>query len=82
MMTSEQLQAAIAALRWSRRILHTHCGVAESTIQRAAESNGIPSVNARLLAKMQTALEKGNDQGRIEFIQTPAPGILFHRKTD
>jgi hypothetical protein len=80
MITGEQLRAAISALRWSRRILHEHCGVAERTIQRAAEASGVPSINARLLVTMQEALENGNENGWIEFIHTPDPGIIFHRK--
>jgi hypothetical protein len=81
MITGEQLRAALSALRWSRRILHEHSGVAERTIQRAAEASGVPSINARLLVTLQEVLEKGNDEGYIEFIQTPGPGVVFHRKT-
>lgn len=80
MITAEQIRAALGALRWSRRELHSRSGVPERTIQRLAEASGVPNTSAKNLEAVQLTLEKGSDEFAIEFLNTSAPGIRIVAK--
>lgn len=76
MLIAAQIRAARLALRWSVQELSGRSGVSTSTIKRVEAGNGVPSISARNLALIQTALEAAG----IEFIGSPddAPGIRIH----
>ncbi len=80
MVTGEQIRAALGALRWSRRILCERSGVPERTVQRMAEAEGVPNTNAKHLEAVQLAFEEGTEKGYIEFTNSAAPGVRFHRR--
>ncbi len=78
--TGEQVRAALGALKWSRKILSERSGVNARTIQRIAEVRGIPNSSAKYLSEIAKAFEVGDEYGCIEFTNTDAPGIRFHKK--
>jgi hypothetical protein len=59
MLTGLQIRAARALLRWSHQRLATESRTGIATVQRAESEDGIPSVHARTLNALQTALERG-----------------------
>ena len=73
MITSGQIRAARAMLKWSAAILSQKSGIGTATIQRMEVMDGVPSGNLRTLAALQTALESAG----IEFIGSPedSPGV-------
>jgi transcriptional regulator with XRE-family HTH domain len=77
-MTSEQLRAARALIKWSAEDLATRSGVGVATIRRLESAFGIPSSNARTLDLLKRCFES---QG-IEFIGTPesGPGVRLWRQ--
>lgn len=80
MLTSEQIRAAMCVLRWSRRELSEKTGVSPRTIQRIAEGDGVPSVNAKTLETIQAELEQGDDRIRIKFVDDIPVGIRIIEK--
>ena len=79
MISSAQIRAARALLRWSAVELAEISGVGVATIRRLELVDGVPSSNARTLDALQKALEASG----IEFVGTPddAPGVrLRHLK--
>ena len=78
MITSGQMRAARALLKWSASDLSRESGVGTATIQRMEVMEGVPSGNVRTLSAIQAALE---DAG-IEFIGSPAdaPGVRLRSK--
>jgi transcriptional regulator with XRE-family HTH domain len=75
--TSGQVRAAKAMLRWSGEDLARASGVSLSSIRRVESSEGVPEAqNMRTLAAIKTALE----QAGVEFIGTPeqAPGVRLN----
>ena len=76
-MTSEQLRAARALIKWSAEDLAKHSGVGVATIRRLEASFGTPSSNARTLEQLKRSLESAG----IEFIGTPesGPGVRLWR---
>jgi len=81
MITTEQLRAARAALNWSQEKLSDKCELNPRTLQRMFEGCGVPRASVENLFKAQTALEKGDEHGHIEFINV-VPGILFHKRNE
>lgn len=74
MISSEQIRAAKAILRWSGEYLAERAGVSLSTIRRVESSIGIPEMqNMKTLLSIKKALEEGG----VEFIGTPEdrPGV-------
>ena len=74
--TSEQLRAARAVLRWSVAHLAARTGVGTATIKRYEAGDGVPTSRKGHLATLRRAYEAVG----IEFVGTPedAPGIRVH----
>ena len=77
-MTSEQLRAGRALVKWSAEELAKQSGVGIATIRRLEGSFGTPSSNARTLELLRRCLEVAG----VEFIGTPesGPGVRLWRK--
>lgn len=74
MISSDQIRAAKAILRWSGEELAQRAGVSLSTIRRVESSVGVPETqNMKTLVSIKKALEEGG----VEFIGTPEdrPGV-------
>ncbi len=73
MISSSQIRAARALVRWSALDLAHESGVGIATIRRLELVDGIPSSNARTIDALQKALEAAG----VEFIGTPddCPGV-------
>ncbi len=74
MISSDQIRAAKAILRWSGEELAQRAGVSLSTIRRVESSMGVPETqNMKTLVSIKRALEEGG----VEFIGTPddRPGV-------
>ena len=74
MISSSQIRAAKALLRWSGEELANKAGVSLSTIRRVEASDGVPETqNMKTLLAIKKALE---DAG-VEFIGSPddRPGV-------
>ena len=76
--TSAQIRAARALLRWNSQALSEASGVGVATIKRMEVMQGVPSGQVKTLAAIQTALETAG----IEFIGSPndAPGVRLRSK--
>ncbi|PUE33207.1 transcriptional regulator [Limnohabitans sp. Jir61] len=68
--SSSQIRAARALLRWSADQLATSSGVGVATIRRLELTEGVPSSNAKTLHAIKTTLESAG----VEFIGTPENG--------
>ncbi len=73
MISTEQVRAARALLRWRAQDLADASGVGVATIRRMEVLDGVPSGQIRSLAAIQSALEAAG----VEFIGTPddRPGV-------
>ena len=73
MISSSQIRAARALIRWSALDLAHESGVGVATIRRLELVDGIPSSNARTIDALQKALEAAG----VEFIGAPddCPGV-------
>ena len=73
MISSEQIRAARALLRWSSNDLSAHSGVGTSTIKRMELMDGVPSGNIKTLDLIKRSLEGAG----VEFIGSPedSPGV-------
>ena len=73
MISTGQVRAARALLRWRAQDLADASGVGVATIRRMEVLDGVPSGQIRSLAAIQSALE---DAG-VEFLGTPddGPGV-------
>ena len=78
MITSGQIRAARALLRWSSTQLSERCGVGTATIKRLEVMDGVPSGQVRTLLAIKEALEIAG----IEFIGSPSesPGVRLQPK--
>jgi ribosome-binding protein aMBF1 (putative translation factor) len=78
MISSGQIRAARALLRWSADDLAKTAGIGVATIRRMELSDGIPSSNSKTLYGLRTTLEAAG----IEFVGTPdnGPGVRFKPK--
>lgn len=77
MLSSCQIRAARALLRWSADELARSSGVGVATIRRIELVEGVPSCNARTLERLKEPLEAAG----VEFIGTPEnnPGVRLLR---
>ncbi len=78
MITSEQIRAARAILRWRGEDLAEAANVSYPTIQRIEKSNGVPRSTAQTLMAIQSALEKAG----IEFsseTETAGPCVRLRK---
>ncbi len=73
LITSNQIRAARALIRWTAQDLADSSGVAISTIKRMEVMEGVPAGNIKTLSAIQAALEEAG----IEFIGSPndSPGV-------
>lgn len=76
LITSDQIRAARALLRWSSQDLADASGIGVATIKRMEVMTGVPAGNVRTLAALQTSLEKAG----VEFIGNPeaGPGVRLY----
>ena len=78
MLTTGQIRAARALLRWSAAELATRSGLSERTLQRMEAADGVPAGLSRNLELVQNALE---DAGII-FIDADGEGPGVRLKAD
>jgi hypothetical protein len=73
LLSSGQIRAARALLRWSANDLSQASGVGTATLQRMEVMEGVPSGQVRTLIAIKEALESAG----VEFIGTPTenPGV-------
>jgi transcriptional regulator with XRE-family HTH domain len=73
LITSPQIRAARALLRWSSADLSERSGVGNATIKRLEVMEGVPSGQVRTLVAIKEALEAAG----VEFIGAPddRPGV-------
>ncbi len=78
MLSSAQIRAARALLRWSASDLSQASSVGTATLQRMEVMEGVPSGQVRTLLAIKEALEAAG----IEFIGTPTenPGVRLITK--
>ncbi|MDB0048279.1 hypothetical protein N9F12_02440 [Burkholderiaceae bacterium] len=72
--TSEQIRAAKAMIRWSGEDLAVASGISLSSVRRIESTIGVPQAqNMRTVLAIKTALESAG----VEFIGTPddRPGV-------
>ena len=78
MISTNQVRAARALVRWSAQKLADASGVGVATIRRMEVVDGVPSGQIRSLLAIQTALESAG----VEFIGSPTdnPGVRLKTK--
>lgn len=78
MISTEQVRAARAMLRWTAQDLANASGVGVATIRRMEVDKGVPSGQIRSLSAIKAALEAAG----VEFIGTPekSPGVRLKSK--
>ena len=79
--TSDQIRAAKAMLRWSGETLAAEAGVSLSSIRRVEAAQGLPEAQTlRTVLAIKSALEEAG----IEFIGTPddQPGVRLRAAQD
>ncbi len=76
LITSDQIRAARALLKWSRSDLSEKSGVGFSGLLRLESANGIPNSHVKTLE----ALKKAFEDAGVEFIGTPddRPGVRLN----
>jgi transcriptional regulator with XRE-family HTH domain len=70
LITSNQIRAARAMLRWSGKDLAEKTGLGFSTLMRLESLEGVPGTHSKTLESIEKAFEKAG----IEFIGTPESG--------
>jgi transcriptional regulator with XRE-family HTH domain len=70
LITSDQIRAARALLRWSGKDLAERTSLGFSTLMRLEVLEGVPGAQAKTLETIQKAFEEAG----IEFIGTPDEG--------
>ena len=70
MITSDQIRAARALLRWSGKDLAERTGLGFSTLMRLEVLEGVPSAQAKTLEAIQKTFEEAG----VEFIGSPDSG--------
>ncbi len=78
MITSGQIRAGRALLRWSSAQLSENSGVGTATIKRLEVMEGVPSGQVRTILAIKEALESAG----VEFIGAPEqnPGVRLVSK--
>lgn len=69
--TSDQIRAGKALLRWSGEELAAKAGVSLSTIRRVEAASGVPEGQS---LKTIMAITSALEQGGVEFIGSPEDG--------
>ena len=79
MITSDQIRAARALLRWSSNDLADASGIGSATIKRLEVQTGVPAVHAKTLQAIQLALESAG----IQFVGShdDSPGVVLTKKS-
>ena len=79
MITSGQIRAGRALLKWHATELSARSGVGIATIKRYEVCDGVPNAHAKTLMAIQVALEAAG----IEFIGSPDkdPGVRLLTNT-
>ena len=77
LITSDQIRAARALLKWSAEDLAKKAGVGIATVRRFELDKGVPSGQVRILGALKATLEAGG----IDFIGTPEdrPGVRLNK---
>ena len=77
MITSDQIRAARALLKWSAKDLANEARVGIATVRRFELDKGVPSGQVRILGALKATLEAGG----IDFIGTPEdrPGVRLNK---
>ena len=70
MITSDQIRAARAILKWSGKFLSKKSGVGFSTLMRLESEPLVPNAHVRTLE----AIKKAFEEAGVEFIGTPEKG--------
>ena len=70
LISTGQVRAARALLRWTALELANESGVGVTTIRRIEVMEGLPRAQVRTLLALKTALEKGG----VEFVGSPEDG--------
>ena len=70
MITSDQIRAARALLRWSGKDLAEKSGIGFSTLMKMESDPGVPNSNFKTF----DALKKAFEDAGVEFIGTPDQG--------
>jgi len=70
LITSGQIRAGRAFLKWTGKELAEASGVAFSTLMRLETGEGVPGAQAKTLDSIQKAFEEAG----LEFIGTPEAG--------
>ena len=80
LITSDQIRAARALLRWSSADLSRYSGVGTATIKRMEVMDGVPSGQVRTIEALRAALEVAG----VEFIGSPsdAPGVRLRERPE
>lgn len=78
MITSDQIRAARALLKWSADELALKASVGVATIRRFESHSGVPSGQTRVLALVKATFESAG----VEFIGSPDqdPGVRLKTK--
>ncbi len=74
MLTSEQIRAARALLRWEQKNLAAAAGVSVETIKRLEKKPGRVSAYVQTVDAIREALETAG----VEFLNGDAPGVRLH----
>jgi transcriptional regulator with XRE-family HTH domain len=84
MITGAQIRMARTAIGWTIGDLAQATGVSISAIQRAEQSEGVPTMRAPTLFRVQRALQRGNTtHGGVVFIDSDdqyGPGVRLRRR--
>ena len=78
MITSDQIRAARAILKWSGKLLSEKSGVGFSTLMRLESERLVPNAHVRTLESIKKAFEEAG----VEFIGTPEKGAGVRWKLD
>ena len=78
MISTEQIRAARALLRWTAQNLADASGIGVATIRRMELMDGVPSGQARTIEALRVALEAAG----VDFVGSPsdAPGVRLRGK--
>jgi len=78
MISSEQIRAARALLRWTAQNLADASGIGVATIRRMELMDGVPSGQVRTIEALRVALEAAG----VDFVGSPsdAPGVRLRGK--
>jgi transcriptional regulator with XRE-family HTH domain len=80
MISSEQIRAARALLRWTAQNLADASGIGVATIRRMELMDGVPSGQVRTIEALRVALEAAG----VDFVGSPsdAPGVRLRGKLE